>query len=131
MCRRSESEACSRAADGEDYGDKTPWACSRRGRRPRLPSRAKLGFRHYRQAAVSYLMKTRGKITMATQFGIHLLVARVDIHAHAYCLQLRRYFVRVFRVTLADRNHNGLHGREPHREGSGVMLDEHAEKSLD
>src|SRR5437588_11605107 len=68
MCRRSESEACSRAADGEDYGDKTPWACSRRGRRPRLPSRAKLGFRHYCQAAVSYLMKTRGKITMATQF---------------------------------------------------------------
>ena len=34
-------------------------------------------------------------------------------------------------MLLADGDEADLHGREPEREGSGVVLDEHAEESLD
>ena len=33
-------------------------------------------------------------------------------------------------MLLADGNEADLHGREPEREGSGVVLDEHAEEAL-
>ena len=63
--------------------------------------------------------------------GVHLLVAHVNVHAHAGGLQLVADFVGVGVVLLADRDDDHLHRRQPHREGSGVVLDEHAEEALD
>ena len=62
--------------------------------------------------------------------GVHLLVAQINVHAHAGGLQLVADFVGVGVVLLADRDDDHLHRRQPHRERSGVVLDEHAEEAL-
>src|SRR5216684_4300665 len=64
-------------------------------------------------------------------FRIHLFVARIHFHAHSFRPQLRRYFFRVLRMALGDRDHRYLHRRQPHRERSGVVFDQHAEEALD
>src|ERR1039458_546359 len=63
--------------------------------------------------------------------GVHFLVAHINMHANTGGLQLVADFVRVCVVLLADRYHDDLRGREPHGKRSRVMLDEHAEETLD
>ena len=63
--------------------------------------------------------------------GVHLFVARVGFDAEAGGFELGFDFGCVGGVLLADGHQADLHGREPEREGAGVVLDEDAEKSLD
>jgi len=64
-------------------------------------------------------------------FGIHFLVAIVDFDSQSggfeFCFDLGG----VCMVALADGDEANLDRREPKREGSGVVLDEDAEKTLD
>src|SRR5208282_2263228 len=63
--------------------------------------------------------------------GVHLFVAGVDLDAHSDGLELIRDFVGVLRVAFADGDHRHLHRREPYRERARVVLNEHAEETLD
>ncbi len=63
-------------------------------------------------------------------FGVHLLVAAVGFDAEACGFELSFDLGGVGGVALADGDEADLHGREPEREGSGVVLDEHAEEAL-
>src|SRR5262249_18615494 len=65
---------------------------------------------------------------MLPNFGVHLLIAVVQVDPHAGLLELAAYFFPVFSMFFADRNHRHLDGREPYREDSGIVLDEHAKK---
>src|ERR1019366_584233 len=68
---------------------------------------------------------------MFADFRVHLLVAHVNVYANAGGLQLVADFVRIRVMLLADRHHNHLHRRQPHRKRSRIVLDEHAEEALD
>src|SRR5271157_1793513 len=67
---------------------------------------------------------------MFADFGVHLLVAHIDVYPHTGSLQLVADFVSVGVVLLADRDDDHLYRREPHRERARVVLDEHAEEAL-
>ena len=55
----------------------------------------------------------------------------VHFDAEARGLQLGLDLLRVFVMPLADGHQTHLHRREPQRESSGVVLDQHAEEALD
>src|SRR5436309_760286 len=67
---------------------------------------------------------------MLANLRIHLLVARIDFHAHPDRFQLSSNLVRILRMPLADRDHHRLHRRQPHRERPGIVLDQHAKKTF-
>src|SRR5262249_42678193 len=60
-----------------------------------------------------------------------LLVAVVELGPNARGAQAAVYRARVVDVLLADRQHARLDRREPGREGSGVVLDQHADEALE
>src|SRR5215469_1357344 len=68
--------------------------------------------------------------SMLTNFGVHLFIAVVQMNPRAGITQLLRDLLRVLGMLLADGNDRHLHRREPKREGSGIMLDQNAEKAL-
>ncbi|MDQ1694560.1 MAG: hypothetical protein QOH85_2095 [Acidobacteriaceae bacterium] len=54
---------------------------------------------------------------------VHLLVAAVELYAQPRCLELLRDLLTVGVVPLGDGDERDLHGREPQREGSGIVFD--------
>ena len=62
---------------------------------------------------------------------VDLLVALVHGGADAGRVELLLDAARVFRLPVGDRQHDRLHGRQPHRERAGVVLDQDAEEALD
>src|ERR1019366_1209340 len=62
---------------------------------------------------------------------VHLLVAIVHRGTDSGGVQLFLDVARVRRLAIRDGQHDGLYGREPHRERAGVVLDQNAEKALD
>src|ERR1700726_1361046 len=63
--------------------------------------------------------------------GRQFFVAVVEMDANAVSLERFSDVLRVVGNFFADRPDFDLHGSEPKREGSGVVLDEDAEKALD
>src|ERR671916_3132465 len=58
---------------------------------------------------------------------LHAVLGVVDLDPDAAPLQLPSYLARVPVVPVRDGYDYRLHGREPDREGAGVVLDEHPE----
>ena len=64
--------------------------------------------------------------------GVHLLVARVQLHAQAGDFERRLHLLGVVQVLLAGDGHQAhLHRRQPQRKRAGVVLNQHAEEALD
>src|SRR5579872_3476122 len=59
-----------------------------------------------------------------------LFVRFVDLDAEAVVAQRLGDLARVVELMLADRRHDGLHGRQPRGERAGEVYDEHAEEAL-
>src|SRR5436853_1010508 len=68
---------------------------------------------------------------MLANFGVHLLVAGIDVNTHSDCLELLGYLLSVAGVAFRNRDHHYLRRREPSREISGVVFNEHTEEALD
>src|ERR1051326_3230910 len=68
---------------------------------------------------------------MLADLGVHLFVAAIYMNADASSFELVGDFVGIVDVALGNGNDNGLHGRQPHWECAGIVLDQHAEESLD
>src|SRR6204780_4927854 len=64
-------------------------------------------------------------------FGLQLFVAIVQMRAEARVFQFLSNLLRVLDKFSAYRQHGGLHGCQPRGKCSGVVLDQHAEESLD
>src|ERR1700751_6089551 len=62
---------------------------------------------------------------------IHLFIARIELDPQARGFQPRLPGGCLFEMLLRDRHQAYLDGSEPQREGTGVMLDQHAEESFD
>src|ERR1017187_4142087 len=62
---------------------------------------------------------------------VHLLIAIVHGGADSGVVELLLDLARVRGLAIRDRQHDGLNGRQPHRERAGVVLDQDAEEALD
>src|ERR1700724_196407 len=96
-----------------------------------FPPRADVYFSRFRLFIPDYEQERNFLHSVLANLGIHLLVARIHFHAHADRLQLVCDFVGILRVALADGNHRHLHRRQPHRKRARIVLNQHAEESLD
>src|SRR5438045_1528262 len=65
-----------------------------------------------------------------TYFGIHALVARIYLDTHSYQLELRCDLVRVSSVPVGDGDEHDLDRGQPGREGSGIMLKQDGDHTL-
>ena len=64
-------------------------------------------------------------------FCLQLFVTVVQMNAEASIFKMLGYSFRVLHEFSAYRKHGRLHGRKPGGEGSGIVLDQHAEEPLD
>src|SRR5476651_1889413 len=68
---------------------------------------------------------------MFADLVVYLLVAQVDVDAHAGGPQFRGDFVGIAVGIVHDRDHHRLRRRQPQREAAGIMLDQHADHALE
>ncbi len=59
-------------------------------------------------------------------FQIYLFTAIIKSHADPRRIQPVAYLLRIVHLLVGDGKHGGLHGREPDRKCSSIMLDENA-----
>ena len=52
------------------------------------------------------------------------------LHAHAHLFQAIPQLLRVFQMALGNRQNHGLYGCQPHRESTGVVLNEKSDGAL-
>src|ERR1017187_5162155 len=62
---------------------------------------------------------------------VHLLIAIIHGGADSGIVELLPDVAGVLGLAIGDGQHDGLNGREPHRERAGVVLDQDAEEALD
>ena len=86
-------------------------------------------------AASSLSPKTRmyGSLLVGevADFGVHFFVAVVGFDPEAGGFEFGFELFGVGEMLFADGDEANLHGREPEREGTGIVLDEDAEESLE
>src|SRR6185312_4600317 len=63
-------------------------------------------------------------------FGVHTLAACIYLGPHSHCFERLQHLISIFLVPIGNRNDHGLHRRQPYRECTGVMLDQHCHKTF-